>query len=248
MAHITRVPDGAFLPTFTNLGVQNFNPSEVDAKTIAQDWLKSFATAVSANDVPAILATLHDQPWWKDLFALTWDLRTFFGQENISRLLTDRLPEVKLSIGALSDAQWQQPWPDLGWICAQFQFETDVGTGYVVARLVPTPQGWRALVIGTNLEDLKGFPEQIGELRNPYPSHGKWLDQRKKEQEFADSDPQVLIVGGGQSGLDVAARLRQLGTSHLLIEKNPRIGDLWRNRYEALCLHDPVCELSKCRL
>ncbi len=242
MANITRIPDGAFLPTFENLGVQTVDPKDVDALKIAQDWLATFSSAVSASDIPAILATLHDYPWWKDLFALTWDLRTFFGQENITKFLTDRLPETKLSVGALVDAQWQQPWPDLGWVCAQFDFETEVATGRAVVRLVPTPQGWRSLILGTNLEDLKGFPEKIGALRDPLPSHGKWLDQRKKEQEFADSDPEVIIVGGGQSGLDVAARLRQLGTTHLLIEKNPRIGDLWRNRYEALCLHDPVCE------
>jgi putative flavoprotein involved in K+ transport len=28
--------------------------------------------------------------------------------------------------------------------------------------------------------------------------------------------------------------------SHLVIEKNPRAGDSWRNRYKSLCLHDPV--------
>ncbi|KAI0089793.1 FAD/NAD(P)-binding domain-containing protein [Irpex rosettiformis] len=240
MAHITRIPDGAFLPTFSNLGVQTVDPKDVDAHKIAQDWLASFSSAVSASDIPAILATLHDQPWWKDLFALTWDLRTFFGQENIKQFLSDRLPQVKLSIGSLVNAQWQQPWPDLGWVCAQFQFETEIANGYAVARLVPTPQGWRSLILGFNLEGLQDFPEKIGELRDPYPSHGKWLEKRKKEQEFADSDPEVIIVGGGQGGLDVAARLRQLGTTHLLVEKNPRIGDLWRNRYEALCLHDPV--------
>jgi len=49
-----------------------------------------------------------------------------------------------------------------------------------------------------------------------------------------------LIVGGGHSGLGVAARLKALGIPALVIEKNGRIGDNWRTRYEALCLHDPV--------
>ncbi|KAI0697467.1 FAD/NAD(P)-binding domain-containing protein [Cytidiella melzeri] len=240
MVSTTAVPEGAFLPTFDNLGVQTIDPKDVDADKIAKDWLASFSAAVSAKDVPAILATLHDKPWWKDLFALTWDLRTFFGADKIQTFLTDRLEEAKLTITGFVDAQWQQPWSDVGWVCTQFDFETDVATGRAVVRLVPTPTGWRALAVATNLEGLKGFPERIGELRNPYPSHGKWLEQRRKEQEFEGTDPEVLIVGGGQSGLDVAARLRMLGTSHLLIEKNPRIGDLWRNRYEALCLHDPV--------
>ncbi|EEB94411.1 hypothetical protein MPER_06778, partial [Moniliophthora perniciosa FA553] len=63
---------------------------------------------------------------------------------------------------------------------------------------------------------------------------------RQREVAFEDSEPTVLIIGGGQSGLDVAARLKSLGDSHLVVEKNARIGDSWRNRYEALCLHDPV--------
>jgi putative flavoprotein involved in K+ transport len=33
-----------------------------------------------------------------------------------------------------------------------------------------------------------------------------------------------------------------LDVPSLVLEQNPRIGDNWRNRYEALCLHDPVCE------
>ncbi|KAF8661622.1 hypothetical protein AX16_001296, partial [Volvariella volvacea WC 439] len=53
-------------------------------------------------------------------------------------------------------------------------------------------------------------------------------------------DPTVLIIGGGHSGLDVAARLKALGVSTLIVEKNDQIGDNWGKRYEALCLHDPV--------
>ena len=45
----------------------------------------------------------------------------------------------------------------------------------------------------------------------------------------------------GHSGLDVAARLKYLGVKTLIVERNPRVGDNWRNRYEGLCLHDYVC-------
>ena len=60
--------------------------------------------------------------------------------------------------------------------------------------------------------------------------------------EFLAHDPEVLIVGGGQSGLEIAARLKLLGVPSLIIEKQARIGDQWRHRYAALCLHDVVCE------
>ncbi|KAI0344326.1 FAD/NAD(P)-binding domain-containing protein [Trametopsis cervina] len=237
---ITPVPEGVYLPTFDNLGVAPVDAQSIDAKQVGQEWLSAFSTAVAANDIPGILATFHDKPWWRDLFALTWDLRTFFSSETISTFLTDRLALSKFKVGDLTFAEWHQPWPDLGWVCIQFEFETEVGTGHGIVRLVPTPQGYRALLMATNLEDLKGYPEKVGPLRDQLPSHGKWLEKRKKEQAFEDVDPEVLIVGGGQSGLDIAARLKMLGISHLIVEKNPRIGDLWRNRYEALCLHDNV--------
>jgi hypothetical protein len=33
-------------------------------------------------------------------------------------------------------------------------------------------------------------------------SHGTWLESRTKELAFEDADPSVVILGGGQSGLD----------------------------------------------
>ncbi|KAG6847559.1 hypothetical protein H0H93_007380, partial [Arthromyces matolae] len=78
-----------------------------------------------------------------------------------------------------------------------------------------------------------------GHLRNQDPNHGKWVDDRRRQVEFADDSPVVLIIGGGQIGLEVAARLKALEVSTLVIEKKARIGDNWRNRYGALCLHNP---------
>ena len=52
--------------------------------------------------------------------------------------------------------------------------------------------------------------------------------------------PFVLIIGAGQSGLALAAQLQHLQVPYLVIEKNARIGDNWRHRYDSLVLHDPV--------
>lgn len=104
---------------------------------------------------------------------------------------------------------------------------------------------WKAYIVFTNLESLKGFPEKIGSLREQNPLHGGWTEKRDREREFADEGaaPTVIVVGGGQAGLQMAARLKVMGVPTLVVEKQARVGDQWRNRYEALCLHDPVCEL-----
>ena len=54
------------------------------------------------------------------------------------------------------------------------------------------------------------------------------------------TQPYTVIIGGGQGGIALGARLRQLGVPTIIIDRNPRPGDAWRNRYKSLCLHDPV--------
>ena len=50
----------------------------------------------------------------------------------------------------------------------------------------------------------------------------------------------MLVVGGGQAGLSIAARLEQLQVDTLIVDREERIGDNWRNRYHALTLHNQV--------
>src|SRR6202012_5058781 len=57
---------------------------------------------------------------------------------------------------------------------------------------------------------------------------------------YVDRDPAVLVVGAGQAGLSIAARLGQLQVDTLIVDRERRIGDNWRNRYHALVLHNQV--------
>ncbi|KAI0653806.1 FAD/NAD-P-binding domain-containing protein [Cubamyces menziesii] len=230
----------AILPTLDRLGVKSV-PSDVDAPKVAALWLDSLAQQVSSNNIDGILSHFTDDAWWRDMLALTWEFRTFHGATNIRKLLADRLAPAKLSSFKLTSAKFESPYPDLAWILGQFTFDSDIGLCSGIFRLIPTADGkWTGFTFYTNLEDLKGFEEKIGPRRNFLPNHGKWKDEREREKQFLDKDPTVLIVGGGQSGLDVAARLKLLDIPALIIEKNARIGDQWRFRYQALCLHDPV--------
>ena len=232
----------ALLPTLERLGVSAV-PADVDAKKVAQLWLDSFSKYVQSGDIDGVLSLFSPDAWWRDMLALTWAFRTIHTAPKIRKLLEDRLPLVAPAGFELTDATFENPFPDLAWVLAHFTFQTKTGRCSGIARLVPTADGgWTGFTFYTNLEDLRDFPEKIGALRNHLPNHGKWLAQREREREFADQDPTVLIVGGGQSGLNVAARLKLLDIPTLIVEKNKRIGDQWRNRYQALCLHDPVCE------
>lgn len=48
-----------------------------------------------------------------------------------------------------------------------------------------------------------------------------------------------LAVGAGHNGLALSARLQALEFRTLIVERNARVGDNWKNRYEALSLHLP---------
>ncbi|KAJ3545088.1 hypothetical protein NM688_g5666 [Phlebia brevispora] len=77
--------------------------------------------------------------------------------------------------------------------------------------------------------------ERIGAPHDSQPGHAKWLEQRREQKGYAGHDPEVLIMGYGQSGLDLAARVKHYRADNLGIEKKLWIGNQWRERYEALC-------------
>src|SRR5215208_2193465 len=49
----------------------------------------------------------------------------------------------------------------------------------------------------------------------------------------------VLIIGGGQAGLAMGSGLKETPLSFRIVERHPRIGDSWRNRYASLVLFTP---------
>lgn len=234
------------IPTLEKLNVKL--PEDIDARQVAATWLKAFSKATSSSDVEGVVALVLEDGLWRDMLALTWDFRTLHGASRIHKFLKARLAESKITAIRLAEDGARAPSlftaiPGMVWVQGLFDFETVVGVGSGVFRIVPALNGqWKAHVIYTNLESLHGVPSKVGPLRNPKPYHGQWLERRAKEVAFEDADPKVLIIGSGQSGLAVAARLKYSDVPSLVVERNPRVGDSWRNRYEALCLHDPVCK------
>ena len=219
-------------------------PPDLDVDGIAQEWFSRFAPLVQSGDAAQIVRLLVEDSFWRDVLAITWDFRTFRGLPGIKEFLDHRLKSANITNLKLEKPSLVQFPPAVGWIQGIFSFEVgDYGLGSGVFRLIPTPDGrWNAYTVYTSLTGLKDHPEKAGNFRNPLPNHGKWLEQRRREIEFIDSEPYAVVVGGGQGGLMIAARLKHLDVPTLVLEQHDRIGDIWRKRYDTLCLHDPVCE------
>ena len=208
-----------------------------DPTRAAEDWLDAFASALGRGEG----ADLFGEPcWWRDLLPFTFTLGTVEGRGRVARLVADRA-------GLARPANWRLTGPAQvsgGLIEAWFAFDCALGPAVGCVRL----EGGRARHLYTALVDLAGHEEPAGPRRPLGVAHGAtreretWAQVRARETAALglEEQPYALIVGGGQGGLALGARLRALGVPSLIVERNARAGDSWRNRYRTLVLHDPV--------
>ena len=206
----------------------------------ASSWLASFGAALERRDAKAALALFDDDCYWRDLVAFTWNIKTLEGKAQIEAMLAAALAQVQ-------PANWQlegEPSDAGGVTEAWFTFETRVARGRGHLRL-KAGKCWTLL---TTMTELKGFEEHKGDKRAMGAEHGvqpgrkSWLERKTEEEAELGSSkqPYCVIIGGGQGGIVLGARLKRLGVPTIILERNQRPGDSWRNRYKSLCLHDPV--------
>src|SRR3984893_12104693 len=218
----------------------------------AETWLAQFEGALAQPDDGLLKTLFHPDSYWRDVLALSWNLQTINGADAILR-------ELKAHAGRAEPAGFRID-PDraaprrvtragTNTIEAIFKFETAEGRGSGILRLIPDAgdgNRLKAWTLLTALDELKGFEEQQGKPRPRGNSYARdfrapnWLDLRKAAAQYADRDPDVLVVGGGQAGLSIAARCQQLQIDTLIVDREARMGDNWRNRYHALTLHNQV--------
>jgi putative flavoprotein involved in K+ transport len=223
-----------------------------DISVAADRWLAQFEDALARPGDGALQALFHLDSYWRDMLALSWTLQTVNGRDAILNTLKIQVPQAAPSGFAVDPdraAPRQVTRAGTSAIEAIFKFETAVGRGSGIIRLIPDAADGnrlKAWTLLTALEELKGFEEQLGIARPRGSAYSRdfrgpnWLDLRKAAAEYADHDPAVLVIGGGQSGLCIAARLKQLQVDTLIVDREERIGDNWRNRYHALTLHNQV--------
>ena len=223
-----------------------------DITASAQNWLTEFERALEHPDSRTLRPLFHPGGFWRDVLALSWNLQTLNGADAILNelpgLASRTVPrQFKIDPERAPPRRVKRAGTET--IEAIFSFETNDGRGHGILRLIPdTNDGNRlkAWTLLTALEELKGFEEAIGSARPRSQSYSRdfrgpnWLDQRKASIAYAERDPTVLVVGGGQAGLSIAARLKQLAVDTLVVDREKRIGDNWRKRYHALTLHNQV--------
>ena len=219
---------------------------------IANHWLARFEHALGSGDDAALAALFRADGHWRDVLAFSGRIRTVSAAPAIAAQLGLEAPLARAS-GFRTDPERSAPrhTTRAGSKCIEaiFRFETAAGRGSGVLRFLADtddndpPRAWTLL---TTLEELRGHEERIGSRRPTGQSYSRdfsgpnWLDLRKAAAAYTDRDPQVLIVGGGQAGLSIAARLKALGIDALIVDRWPRVGDNWRRRYHALTLHNQV--------
>ena len=234
------------------------NPQQCHA--LASEWINAFNHSLTAAPQSPDVAKhlfLADS-YWRDALGVTWQLNTMVGGDAIVTALRDKAAPVGLSDVTLDDTASPPQWVNRAGtdaIEAFFRFETKAAIGRGIMRLCPATEPaeagdsgrqWRAWTLFTAIDQLKGHEEKLDRNRPTGSSYSRdfrgpnWLDKRLTAQKYEDHDPAVLVVGGGQAGLSIAARLTQLGIDSLIVDKNSRIGDNWRNRYHALTLHNQL--------
>src|SRR5262249_19112461 len=190
--------------------------------TAAQDWLARLETALADRNGALLASLFVADSYWRDVLALTWRIQTTVGGTAVAsdlgahaararprafELAPDRTPPRRVTRAGTRAIE------------AIFRFETADGRGSGGGRLVSDAADGRAQKAGTlprALDEIKGQEEGRGRRRPWGESYARvfrgptWLDARNATAASADRDPAVLVVGAGQAGLSIAARLGQL--------------------------------------
>src|ERR1700730_4953550 len=140
----------------------------VQYRALVQAWLDACGKSLAARDGEALRTLFADESYWRDQIALTWNMRQFWRQEEVVNALLEASKRTKPSRFKIDDAR---PAPVeiefLGRtvIESYFSFDMPHGTGQGFLRLVrdvQSPVGARCFMIGTDLANLTGVVEELG--------------------------------------------------------------------------------------
>ncbi|WP_417579489.1 NAD(P)-binding domain-containing protein [Nitrincola sp.] len=203
-------------------------------------WVEKLAAALSSGTPTQAAQLFEKEGYWRDLVAFTWNIKTLAGRSAISDMIAATMATVAPSNWRVEQDATETDGVVEAWIT--FDTKEATGRGYLRLR---DGLAWTFL---TTMTELKNYPEKRNKLRPKGAEHGAnknrqtWLEKRQHEQATLgySEQPYCLIIGGGQGGIGLGARLRQLEVPTIIIDALPKPGDTWRNRYKSLSLHDPI--------
>ena len=187
----------------------------------AAQFLQEFGKALEDGDIDRATGMFLDDCYWRDLVTFTWNIKTLEGKAEVADMLRHQLATTKPSGWRI--AEGETPTEEGGVITAWISFETAVARGYGLIRL----RDGKIWTLLTSMVELKGHEEPLGYDRPLGAKHGagkhrpSWKEEREAEARDLGytSQPYTLIIGGGQGGIALGARLRQLGLPTIIVEK-----------------------------
>ena len=213
---------------------------------LVEQWLGRLDGALQSASRAAVASLFAPDGHWRDLLSFTWTITPCEGAAEIAALMVAK--QAVAGARALAVAEERTPprriqRAGIDVIEGIFRFETKLGRGFGVVRLLAAEPS-KAFQLMTGLHELTGFEEKIGQRRPTGAAFSRnfggtnWKEQRSASQAYADREPTVLVAGGGQAGLSLAATLGRIGVDTLVVDKFERVGDCWRQRYHSLALHN----------
>jgi len=184
---------------------------ETSPREVAENWINQLEAVLNAQDASQLSSIMHQNSWWRDMLAFSWDIRTLRGIEKISSYTSENqtsshLHNFKLRSEGKFTPKIITPMVGVTWIESMFDFDTEIGSGSGMIHLLRDLNGiWKGCMIYTALQQLEDFKELLG-TRRPHGGHnpsvgdaktGNWMEQRQRKLEFQDEEPTVLITGAG---------------------------------------------------
>jgi len=215
-------------------------------KELIEQWLDRLDAALQSESRSSVSSLFAPDGHWRDLVAFTWSITPRQGADDIAALMVAKQGATGARGFAIAEGRTpprRLARAGIDVIEGIFRFETRLGRGVGVVRLLAQEPS-RAFQLMTGLHELKGFEEKVGKRRPTGEAFSRnfggtnWKEQRIAAEAYTDREPTVLIAGGGQAGLSLAATLVRIGVDALVVDRFERVGDCWRQRYHSLALHN----------